>query len=136
MQTSRSHRCAKANGLILPTYLRRPPTTTIPTNETTGLGSIQKLTAFRQQARLVYHRDLEIEIACRRIKILVKQVGVDIESNCSRRMSEHLLESFHVCADGHSTVIGNGMANDRIKAATEAGGGEFVPLAPGETVTI
>jgi glyoxylase-like metal-dependent hydrolase (beta-lactamase superfamily II) len=35
-----------------------------------------------------------------------------------------------------NSVIGNGMANDRIKDATEAGGGEFVPLAAGETVSI
>ncbi len=35
-----------------------------------------------------------------------------------------------------NSVIGNGMANARIQATTEQGGGEFFPLAPGESVEI
>jgi hypothetical protein len=35
-----------------------------------------------------------------------------------------------------NSVIGNGMANARITACTEQGGGEFVALAPGESVEI
>jgi L-ascorbate metabolism protein UlaG (beta-lactamase superfamily) len=35
-----------------------------------------------------------------------------------------------------NSVLGNGMANGRITAVTEAGGGEFIPLAPGESVEI
>jgi hypothetical protein len=35
-----------------------------------------------------------------------------------------------------NSVIGNGMANARIQATTEQGGGEFFPLAPGESVEV
>jgi L-ascorbate metabolism protein UlaG (beta-lactamase superfamily) len=35
-----------------------------------------------------------------------------------------------------NSVIGNGMANARIQATTEQGGGEFVPLAPGESIEV
>jgi L-ascorbate metabolism protein UlaG (beta-lactamase superfamily) len=35
-----------------------------------------------------------------------------------------------------NSVIGNGMANGRIQAVTEAGGGEFFPLTPGDTVEL
>ncbi len=35
-----------------------------------------------------------------------------------------------------NSVIGNGMANGRIQATTEQNGGEFFPLAPGESVEI
>jgi L-ascorbate metabolism protein UlaG (beta-lactamase superfamily) len=35
-----------------------------------------------------------------------------------------------------NSVIGNGMANARIEALTKQGGGEFFPLAPGESVEI
>jgi L-ascorbate metabolism protein UlaG (beta-lactamase superfamily) len=35
-----------------------------------------------------------------------------------------------------NSVIGNGMANARIQATTEQNGGEFFPLAPGESLEI
>lgn len=35
-----------------------------------------------------------------------------------------------------NSVIGNGMANGRIQAVTEAGGGEFFALAPGDTIEL
>jgi L-ascorbate metabolism protein UlaG (beta-lactamase superfamily) len=35
-----------------------------------------------------------------------------------------------------NSVIGNGMANARIQSTTEQGGGEFFPLAPGESIEI
>ncbi|HEY5319631.1 MAG TPA: MBL fold metallo-hydrolase [Galbitalea sp.] len=35
-----------------------------------------------------------------------------------------------------NSVVGNGMANARIEALTQQGGGEFFPLAPGESVEI
>jgi L-ascorbate metabolism protein UlaG (beta-lactamase superfamily) len=35
-----------------------------------------------------------------------------------------------------NSVIGNGMASQRITATTEQGGGTFVPLAPGESVEL
>jgi L-ascorbate metabolism protein UlaG (beta-lactamase superfamily) len=35
-----------------------------------------------------------------------------------------------------NSVIGNGMANARIQATTEQGGGEFVPLAPGDSIEL
>jgi L-ascorbate metabolism protein UlaG (beta-lactamase superfamily) len=35
-----------------------------------------------------------------------------------------------------NSVIGNGMANARIQATTEQNGGEFFPLAPGESVEV
>jgi L-ascorbate metabolism protein UlaG (beta-lactamase superfamily) len=35
-----------------------------------------------------------------------------------------------------NSVIGNGMANARIQATTEQGGGEFFPLAPGESIEV
>jgi L-ascorbate metabolism protein UlaG (beta-lactamase superfamily) len=35
-----------------------------------------------------------------------------------------------------NSVIGNGMANARIQAVTEAGGGEFFALAPGDTIEL
>jgi L-ascorbate metabolism protein UlaG (beta-lactamase superfamily) len=35
-----------------------------------------------------------------------------------------------------NSVIGNGMANARIQSVTEQGGGEFFPLAPGESVEV
>jgi L-ascorbate metabolism protein UlaG (beta-lactamase superfamily) len=35
-----------------------------------------------------------------------------------------------------NSVIGNQMANDRIQAVTEAGGGEFFGLTPGQTVDL
>lgn len=35
-----------------------------------------------------------------------------------------------------NSVIGNGMANQRIQATTEAGGGEFHPLSPGESIEL
>ncbi|HEX3680170.1 MAG TPA: MBL fold metallo-hydrolase [Galbitalea sp.] len=35
-----------------------------------------------------------------------------------------------------NSVIGNGMANARIQSTTEQGGGEFVPLAPGESIEV
>ena len=35
-----------------------------------------------------------------------------------------------------NSVIGNGMANDRIGAATTAGGGEFFALQPGESLEV
>jgi L-ascorbate metabolism protein UlaG (beta-lactamase superfamily) len=35
-----------------------------------------------------------------------------------------------------NSVVGNGMANARIEALTRQGGGEFFPLAPGESVEI
>jgi hypothetical protein len=35
-----------------------------------------------------------------------------------------------------NSVIGNGMANARIQATTEQNGGEFFPLAPGESIEV
>jgi glyoxylase-like metal-dependent hydrolase (beta-lactamase superfamily II) len=35
-----------------------------------------------------------------------------------------------------NSVIGNGMANGRIKDTTEKNGGEFFPLAPGESIEV
>jgi hypothetical protein len=35
-----------------------------------------------------------------------------------------------------NSVIGNGMANARIQATTEQGGGEFFPLQPGESIEV
>jgi L-ascorbate metabolism protein UlaG (beta-lactamase superfamily) len=35
-----------------------------------------------------------------------------------------------------NSVIGNGMANARIQATTEAGGGEFFPLTPGDSIEL
>ncbi|HMH58733.1 MAG TPA: MBL fold metallo-hydrolase [Galbitalea sp.] len=35
-----------------------------------------------------------------------------------------------------NSVIGNGMANARIQATTEEGGGEFFPLQPGESIEV
>jgi L-ascorbate metabolism protein UlaG (beta-lactamase superfamily) len=35
-----------------------------------------------------------------------------------------------------NSVIGNGMANGRIEAATKAGGGEFFPLKPGDSIEL
>jgi L-ascorbate metabolism protein UlaG (beta-lactamase superfamily) len=35
-----------------------------------------------------------------------------------------------------NSVLGNGMANARIQAVTEEGGGEFFPLAPGDSIEI
>jgi hypothetical protein len=35
-----------------------------------------------------------------------------------------------------NSVVANQMANGRIQAATEEGGGEFFPLTPGQTVDL